>query len=182
MGASFINALYIPPYMKYDELKEQILNMELDEKKTIYEIDEKTEIFVNKPSEIPKHLKNKDKYDPKKNFQIGLRKKGQKEFLPNHLRILMDLDIKKKENPETSEIVFEAIEKIYNGKDPKELKDELIVLHFDKEIENSYTDVCLAQLFMIEQDLNYDFGKVKPPKAYLMGYIRMIVVLYKRLI
>lgn len=160
--------------MDYKQLKETILKINLGERKTIYKVDENTEIFVNKPLKVPTKLKNSARYDPKKNFQIGLIKKDKKEFLPNHLRIMMDLELKKREDPEKAKILFDAIEDIYDGKDPFEYKQELIKYNFKKGFEDSLTDLCLIQLFFAEQDLNYVFGKVQPPRDYLMGYIRII--------
>lgn len=160
--------------MNFESLKKQILNMKLGERETVYKIDENTEIFVNKPLKVPTKLKQSKKYDPKKNFQIGLKKSGKKEFLPNHLRIMIDLQLKTEDNAEKAEILFNAIEDIYRGGDPTKYKEELSRLEFNGEIENSFTDLCLAQLFMLEQDINYGFGKVQPPRSYLMGYIRII--------
>lgn len=160
--------------MDFESLKKQILDMKLGERKTIYQIDENTEIFVNKPLKVPSKLKHSKKYDPKKNFQIGLKKAGRKEFLPNHMRIMIDLQLKKEDNPEKAEILFDAIEDIYKGEDPAKYKTELSKFKFNRGIENSFTDLCLAQLFMLEQDINYDFGKIQPPRLYLTGYIRMI--------
>ncbi|MEW6592921.1 MAG: hypothetical protein AB1305_04510 [Candidatus Hadarchaeota archaeon] len=160
--------------MNFESLKKQVVKVKLGERKTIYKIDENTEIFVNKPLKVPAKLKQSQRYDPKNNFQIGLKKSGKKEFLPNHLRILIDLQLKKEDNPKKAEILFDAIENIYNGADTTKYKANLYKLKFNREIENSFTDLCLAQLFMLEQDINYGFGKVQPPRAYLMGYIRMI--------
>lgn len=160
--------------MKYEELKKVILNMKLGEKKTVYKINEDTELFVNKPTKVPTKLKNSKKYNPLKNFQIGINKKGQKEFLPNHLRIMIDLQLKKDENKDKAKILFDTIEYIYEGADPFEYKEKLKGYLFKSGFEDSFTDLCLAQLFFLEQDINYDFGKVQPPRVYLMGYIRMI--------
>lgn len=160
--------------MKYEELKKIIISMKLGERKVIYKTNENTEIFVNKPTKVPSKLKNSKRYDPQKNFQIGLIKKGQKEFLPNHLRIMIDLQLKKDENLDKSNILFDAIEDIYGGKDPLDYKEKLKGYLFKSGFEDSFTDLCLVQLFFLEQDINYHFGKVQPPRAYLMGYIRMI--------
>ena len=160
--------------MDYDVLKKLILSIKLDEKRTIYKIKEGVELFINKPSKVPTKLKNSSRYNPKKNFQIGLRKKGYKEFLPNHLRIMIDLELKKKEKQTKATVLFDAIEQIYEGRDPEKFKKILDGYNFKEGFEDAYTDLCLTQLFFLEQDINYDFGKVQPPRAYLMGYIRMI--------
>lgn len=160
--------------MEYKELKKLIINLDLGKTKTIYQIDENTRIFLTKPLTVPAKLKQNEKYDPKNNFQIGLSKKNQKEFLPNHLRILIDLYLKNEHNQKDAEILFDMIEDIYEGKDPENYKEKAQKLNFRLEIEKPFTILCLAQLFMLEQDINYTFGKVQPPRSYLMGYIRMI--------
>ncbi len=157
----------------YETLKKRILAMKLGQRATIYVSGGGTKINVLKPANVPSNLKNSKKYNPKKNFRILLLKKGKSEFAPNHMRFMIDLDLKRRENPQKTKVLFSAIEDIYNGADPLKYRTKLSH-HFDGEIETSFTDLCLSQLFMLEQDINYNFGKIKPPKAYMMGYIRMI--------
>lgn len=159
--------------MDYESLKNRILQMKLGATEIIYSLGQ-IDVFVHKPTKVKTQLKQSARYDPKRNFQIGLIKPNQKSFLPNHLRILMDLDLKKREDPKKAKLLFDAIENIYNGEDPMKYLKTLSALRFDREIENSFVDLCLSQLFFIEQDLNYTFGKVLPPRDYLMGYIRMV--------
>lgn len=160
--------------MKYEELKRIILDVKLGERKTIYQLNSDTDLFIVKPTSVPTKLKNSSKYDPLKNFQIGLSKKGKKEFLPNHLRIMIDLEFKKQEDKEKAEFLFDVIESVYDGADPLDYIIKINSLSLNERFENSLTIICLAQLFFLEQDINYDFGKVQPPRSYLMGYIRMI--------
>lgn len=160
--------------MDYASLKDRIIGIRLGERQDIYFSDKDTIVFVNKPIKVPAKLKNSKKYDPKKNFQIGIARAGIKEFLPNHLRILMDLNLKNKEDKNKAQILFDAIEAVYDGEDPLKFEKQLKGIVFDRQIETAFTDLCLAQLFMLEQDINYHFGKVQPPRSYLMGYIRMI--------
>jgi hypothetical protein len=157
----------------YETLRKRILAMKLGQKATIYVSGDGTRINVLKPAKVSTNLKNSAKYNPKKNFRILLLKKGKDEFAPNHMRFMIDLDLKRRENPKKASILFNAIEAIYNGADPVKYKSKLFH-RFDGEIETSFTDLCLSQLFMLEQDINYDFGKIQPPKAYMMGYIRMV--------
>jgi hypothetical protein len=161
--------------MKYERAKEVVVSSPIGKKATCYAPVENVRIFILKPGMVPKNLKNKSKYDPNKNVQIWIARLGEKEFMPNHLRILMDLFIKRQQDPKKAKKLFDAMESVYKGGDPEDFKEELVSLKFNDELENSFTDLCLAQLFMIEQDVNYIFGKVNPPRAYLMGYIRMIM-------
>lgn len=160
--------------MDFALLRARILNMSLGKREDIYFPAKDVVVFVHKPLKVPAQLKNSKKYDPRKNFQIGLTKTGYKEFLPNHLRILMDLNLKNEEDSKKARVLFDAIEAVYEGEDPMKFEKQLKGLVFSRQIETSFTDLCLAQLFMLEQDINYHFGNVQPPRAYLMGYIRMV--------
>ena len=162
--------------MDFDSLKAKIINLELGRREDIYFPTKDVVVFVNKPLKVPTRLKNSKRYDPKKNFQIGLTKAGHKEFLPNHLRILMDLNLKNEEDSKKAHVLFDAIEAVYDGDDPLKFEKQLKSVNFDRQIETAFTDLCLAQLFMLEQDINYHFGKIQPPRAYLMGYIRMVLL------
>lgn len=160
--------------MDFNLLKARIINLELGKREDIYFPAKDVVVFVNKPLKVPTQLKNSKRYDPQQNFQIGIAKAGYNEFLPNHLRILMDLNLKNQEDSKKAEILFDAIQAVYDGEDPQKFEKQLKSLHFDRQIEASYTDLCLTQLFMLEQDVNYTFGKIQPPRSYLMGYIRMV--------
>lgn len=160
--------------MDYASLKDRILSIPIGKREDIYPTAKGVTVFVNKPLKVPTKLKQSKRYDAQKNFQIGLSKGSQKEFLPNHLRILMDLNFKNGEDKEKAQILFDAIEAVYDGEDPLKFEKKLQALRFEREIETAFTDLCLSQLFMLEQDINYHFGNVQPPRAYLMGYIRMV--------
>ena len=118
-------------------------------------------------------LKNKD-YDISKNFQIILKNPNEVEFLPNHLRVMIEVNHKVRKNESKSEKFFDMIEQIYLGEDPIKFKDQLKSLNLSEELDPSIITLCLIQLFMAEQDINYTEGKVKPPRAFLMGYLRFI--------
>ena len=66
--------------MDYKTLKEILISTKLGERKTIYIIDKNTEIFIIKPFKVSAQLKNSKRYDPQKNFQIGIKKEGKKEI------------------------------------------------------------------------------------------------------
>ena len=158
--------------MDYETLNKIVSSLKLDEKKMIYELPGQIKISVLK--KIPnKKLKRKDLYE-KTNFVISLAKPNEKEFNPNHLRLLIDLYIKRSSNKDDAEALFNALEEVYKGVDPLKFQDRFNSLNFSWELEKAITTLCLAQLFMLEQDKNYKSGKVQPPRGYLMGYIRMI--------
>ncbi len=70
--------------------------------------------------------------------------------------------------------LFEILEEVFNGKDPLDFQEEVDKMNFPMKIDDTMIFLCTAQLFMAEQDINYSDGKVQPPRAYLMGYLRFI--------
>lgn len=161
--------------MEYKKLLEVIKDLKIGESKNIYRVDN-TDLWIFRPEKLGSSLKNKDKYDIKTNFQIFMRGGDGKAFKPNHLRVLLDLHLKLVSNPNLAEKLFSILEEIYNGKDPLEFKDELSKMKFKMQLDSALVNVCCAQLFMSEQDINYTMGKIQPPRSFLMGYIRFIKV------
>ena len=161
--------------MKMKDLKDLILNLEITERKTIYTTSKGEEIFVYKPSKPSATLKHAD-YDPRRNFQIFLKFPNKREFRPNHLRLLLDLHLKRLSDKIKSNYIFSVLEKIYEGDDPVDFADKLKDLDFRMQIDSSVLNIYYGQLFMIEQDINWSYRKTQcdPPRSYLMGYIRMV--------
>ncbi|MBD3312775.1 hypothetical protein GF352_04970 [archaeon] len=158
--------------MNYDEMAKIIRGLGLGAEKVVYK-DDRVALKIFRPKKLGGSLKNKE-YDVMNNFQIILEKQGQDSFLPNHLRALLNLDLMMKTNPEDFEKFYQIIEKIYEGADPDNFKEQLSKLSFRFIYDSPYIILCYIQLFMLEQDLNYTTGKVQPPRAYLMGYIRFL--------
>jgi len=65
--------------MKHNDMFKIVKELEFDKEKIIFEEDN-IELFIIRPSVLPKRLKNT--YDLKKNFQIWL-KEGERKFRPN---------------------------------------------------------------------------------------------------
>ena len=159
--------------MDYKSLLEIINNLKIGESKNIYRVDN-VDLWIYRPEKLGSSLKSKEKYDVKTNFQIFMRGEDGIAFKPNHLRILLDLHLKLVSNFDDAEQLFLILEKIYNGGDPLKFKEKLSKMDFKMQLDPALINVCCAQLFMSEQDINYTKGKVQPPRAYLMGYIRLI--------
>jgi len=159
--------------MDMKNLIKTINEVEMGNKLSIY-THENSEIFIFKPTEIPSHLKRRDNYDPKKNFQIFLNLPNQEPFRPNHLRILLDLYLKKTSDATKADKLFNSFEEIYDKKDPLNFIDDIKDFDFRMQIDNAILNLLSGQLFMVEQEINYTFGKVQPPRAFMMGYIRLI--------
>lgn len=158
--------------MQYKQLLQEIKQLPVGERKELYS-EEGDKVIIFRPEKLGRSLKNKN-YDVKKNFQIILKKPDEKEFLPNHLRVLIEVNHRITKDKENSERFFELIEEIYNGEDPLKFKGELSKWKIEGEFDSPIIVLCLIQLFMSEQDINYTHGKVQPPRAYLMGWLRFI--------
>lgn len=158
--------------MDFKTAKEKIEKLGMGKSETMYKFDNGVELYVHRPEKLGRSLKRE--YAIHKNFQIFMKKPGEEDFKPNHLRILINLHLKKISDSEKAELIFDILEKVYNGEDPLLYKDKLTSLNFKMSLDPTLVDVCLAQLFMCEQEICYTDGKVKPPRAYLMGYIRLV--------
>lgn len=158
--------------MEYKQLLEEINALGIGKRKEIYS-EEGDKIIIFRPEKLGRSLKNKN-YDIKKNFQIILKKPKEKEFLPNHLRVMMETNHRLTKDKKNTESFFGMIGGIYRGGDPLKFKDELKKFEVKEEFDSPIITLCLIQLFMAEQDINYTHGKVQPPRAYLMGYLRFI--------
>ena len=93
--------------MKYDELLEIVKKLPFDSPKTIYQNDD-NELFILRPSKVSNNFKH---YDINKNFQIFLKESGSSAFRPNHLRILISLNLWKRNNPEIIQDLLLAFDK-----------------------------------------------------------------------
>lgn len=150
-----------------------IEELPFDEKKTIHKDRLGVEVFILRPSELPKSLKNK--YDPKKNFQIWL-KEGEREFKPNHLRLMIDLNLRIRSRPELKNSLLIIFDNIFYGEDPekeiKKYKDET----FEHYLNSLDVIAQLAQLFLIEQEFNYlRESKFEPKTLFFQGWVREFI-------
>jgi len=136
----------------------------------MYKARDGSEIYVLRP-EKPGRTKQEYKIF---NLQIFLKKPGKKEFRPNHLRLLIDLYLKKISDPEKSEYIFSVIERIFNGEDPKNFINDVKNMRFKMQIDDVDINLYCAQLFMLEQDICYEKSKYDPHRLFLMGYIRYV--------
>jgi hypothetical protein len=94
-----------------------------------------------------------DKNSPM-DFGVGLVLRN-KEFRPTHVRLLFDLHLKRRSDPDKSEKLFYALEKVYEGEDPEKLASDLKSIHFRMQLDSAETNLHYAQLLMVEQDFNY---------------------------
>ena len=148
-----------------------VKKLPFDVKHSVYK-EKSIEIQLFRPSSLSKRFKS---YDVKKNFQIWL-KQGEREFRPNHLRVMIDLNLRIRSRGDLKERLLVSFDNIFYGKDPlkelKDLKDEKF-----KHYLNSLPIIgVLSQLFIIEQEYCYH-GKSNfdPPTLFYQGWIREFI-------
>lgn len=158
--------------MKYDELLEIVKTLPFDSPKTIYQNDD-NELFILRPSKVSNNFKH---YDINKNFQIFLKELGSSAFRPNHLRILISLNLWKRNNPEIIHDLLLAFDKIFYGEDPNLAIEPLHKYELKSGINDIETIAHLAQLFIVEQNYGYaGVSNYDPPSLYLQGWIRTFI-------
>ena len=149
---------------------EIVKNLEFDKKNVVF--NEGAEIFLLRPSKLSKKFKD---YDVKKNFQIWL-KDGEREFRPNHLRVMIDLNLRVRSRPELKNKLLLAFDSIFYGKDPEIELKELSKEKFAHFLNPLKVIGILVQLFIIEQEHGYHKeSKFDPPTLFFQGWIREFI-------
>jgi len=157
----------------YNEMLSLIEKLEFDEKKTLFKEDTGAEIYVVRPSKIKSKLKNN--YELEKNFQIWLNY-NYREFRPNHLRVLIDLNLRARSKPDTKKDLLVAFDNIYYGKDPTIEVKNLNDILFPHCLNSIKITANLSQLFLIEQDFNYSGKSNFDPKTlFYQGWVREFI-------
>lgn len=148
-----------------------VKELPFDVKKTVYKKGN-IEVRIFRPSQLSARFKA---YDPKKNFQIWL-KEGSREFRPNHLRVMIDLNLRVRSRPDLKKQLLLAFDNIFYGKDPEKELDKLSKEKFEHFLNNIKIIGVLAQLFIIEQGYGYHReSKFEPPTLFLQGWIREFI-------
>ncbi len=138
----------------------------------VYSTDGGVEISIFRPSEPSKRFEH---YDKNKNFQIWL-KEGNRDFKPNHLRVLIDLNLRIRSRPDLKKQLLLAFDKIFYGEDPELVLKSLEKEHFEHSLNDLIVIGILAQLLLIEQEYCY-YGESQfdPPNLFLQGWIREFI-------
>ncbi|MBW3002484.1 hypothetical protein KY338_04990 [Candidatus Woesearchaeota archaeon] len=158
--------------MKYEDMRKTILNLEFDKKKVICTDIDGVEVYVIRPSVLPKRFKD---YDVKKNFQIWIKEKDR-EFRPNHLRVLIDLNLRTRSRPDLKRKLLQAFDNVFYGQDPEAELNKLGEERFEHFLNNIEIILTLAQLFLIEQEINYlKESQFDPGNLFLQGWIREFI-------
>jgi len=150
-------------------LTTSLKNLEPSDHKIIYTGKNGTKVIV----------KYTGKLSPK-DFAVGLIPSNEEEFYPTHVRLLIDLFIKRESNSEGAHKLGLLFEKMFSGEDPGKLAKAALEISFRMQFDDPDVNLYYAQLLMIEQDINYGPGmerqsKMNPPREYLMRFIRWVL-------
>ncbi|HOC77670.1 MAG TPA: hypothetical protein PKO31_03170 [Methanofastidiosum sp.] len=162
-------------------IKNETLNivkeLEFDKKQVIF--NNKTEsLYIFRPSELSKRFQD---YDVNKNFQIWLIE-GNREFRPNHLRILIDLNLRTRSRPDLKKDLLLAFDNIYYGNDPEKEIENIKKEKFDHYLNSIDIIANLAQLLLVEQEYCYNKESYfDPPTLFLQGWIRQFMDSHKEI-
>lgn len=148
-----------------------VQRLEFDKPKSVYK-NGKTEIFLLRPSKLSSRFKY---YDKNKNFQVWL-KEGDKKFRPNHLRILIDLNLRARSRADLIKELLISFDNIFYGKDPEIELKKLSKDKFEHYLNDIIIIGVLTQTLLLEQEYGYHKeSKYNPPSLYLQGWIRAFI-------
>jgi hypothetical protein len=154
--------------MDYTELLGLIIDLEFDKPTTIF-TENNVEIYVIRPI---KKFKN---YDVNKNFQIFI-KEGSRVFRPNHLRVMIDLQLKVRSRPDLKYELLTAFDKIFYKENSLKVIGRLKNEKFEHFLNSISVIAILSQLFILEQEYNYESpSNFDPPTLFFQGWIRQFI-------
>lgn len=158
--------------MNYQQAYSIAEKLKFDKETTVYNNGE-YEIYLIRPSELSNRFKH---YDVNRNFQIFLKKGNEQAFRPNHLRMLIDLKLRVRENPNIRYQLLEIFDMIYYGDDIEYAIESLKNERFEQFIDPLIVIAYLSLFFLVEQDMGYaGESKFSPPSLYIQGWIRMFI-------
>jgi len=154
--------------MEMSQLTKELESLKADEHRAIYTSKNGIKVTVKQTGKFSPH-----------DFAVGLVIPGQPEFNPTHIRMLIDLYIKRESNIDGAKHLFCTLEKVFRGEDPEKFKEEVRKIKFPMMLDEAEINLYYAQLLMIEQDINYGPtserpSKLTPPRDYLMRFIRWV--------
>ncbi len=162
--------------MDYNHAFELVKNLEFDTNKQIIKTD-REELYIFRPSKISKRFKN---YDINKNFQIWLKEEGKEPFRPNHLRVMLDLNLRARSRPDLKREMLLVFDKIFYHNYPESEIKKLSKEHFEHSLNPLEIIANLSQLFIIEQEYcYYKESNYIPPTLFYQGWVRAFIDGYK---
>jgi hypothetical protein len=109
-----------------EEMVRRVIDLPFETPDIILTDNEGVELSVFRPRVVPRRLRQN--YDPNKNFQIWL-KEVTEHFRPNHLRLIIDLDLMVRSRPDLQRKLAQAFDDIFYGEDP-----DIVVERFQDDI------------------------------------------------
>lgn len=157
--------------MEKAELLKVVKELEFDTDFVLFN-GESTKLYINRPSKVPPRFRS---YDLSKNFQIWMSE-DSRTFRPNHLRLLIDLNLRIRSRPELRDNLLLGFDKIFYGLNPKEALNSLEKEHFKHFLNPILLIGHLAQAFLVEQEYSYNKeSNYNPPSLFLQGWIRQFI-------
>lgn len=133
-------------------------------------------IYLFRPSRLAKRFEN---YNVKKNYQIWL-KENERLFRPNHLRVLIDLNLRVRSRPDLKEDLLLAFDKIFYGDDPEEVLGKVAEEKFEHFLNPLRITGCLSQLFLIEQEYCYHKESLNHLRCFTKDGLENLLITQKR--
>ena len=157
--------------MEKSELLEVVKDLEFDTEFVLFK-DDNAKLYINRPSKVPPRFRS---YDLKKNFQIWMSE-GSRTFRPNHLRLLLDLNLRIRSRSELRSSLLTSFDNIFYGEDPKKALNLLEKEDFQHFLNPILLIGHLAQAFLVEQDYSYNKeSNYNPPSLFLQGWVRQFI-------
>ena len=157
--------------MDKSKLLDIVKKLEFDEEFVLFDNNE-VRLYINRPSKVSAKFRS---YDLKKNFQIWMSE-GSRTFRPNHLRLLLDLNLRVRSRPELKNDLLTSFDQIFYGTDPKNALISLEKEYFQHFLNSIVLIGHLAQAFIVEQEYSYKKeSNYDPPSLFLQGWVRQFI-------
>jgi hypothetical protein len=157
--------------MNKENMFKIVKELDFDINQTVFK-ENNFDVYLFRPSRLSKRFAN---YDLKKNFQIWL-KENERSFRPNHLRVLIDLNLRIRSRPDLKDDLLIAFDKIFYGEDPEKVLEKISIEKFEHFLNPLRITGCLSQLLLIEQEYCYHGeSKFEPPNLFFQGWVREFI-------
>lgn len=162
--------------LNYNEILTKVKDLKIWEKEIILTWDD-FEIYLYRPEKAFKD------YDVNKNFQIFLKLSDGREFRPNHLIVMIDLNLRIRSNPDKKKELLSLFDTIFYKNDYSTFIQNINKYKFDHYLYNINIISTLYLLFLIEQDYNYPDKKSKynPKTLFLHWWVRQFICDWKEI-
>lgn len=117
----------------------------------------------------------KQDYSVEENLQIWAREPGRDPFMPNHLRIFLDIELQRRFQVTPLEEMGLVFDEVFYGADPVEVLDRHPPRKVPSHLRPLDYDLFLAQLFLAEQAGYPGKSAFDPKQLYLQGWIRCTI-------